>query len=164
MRLSILDLLMIPCWMASEHQHQATDCIYPAPSFQELKIVLKQSTLNKQSVGNRMFCRALPTVHRLEQRIMNNVDNKVGTLTSFGFQCAAFGMPVVRACRWHMANWLTWTSHSAKNNRFTTFLVVHLDALAQASDFRIERRQVVFLCWMQDSNPEGLWNRISQHS
>ena len=36
------------------------------------------------------------------------------------------------------------------------FVVVNFDALAQASDFRIERRQVVFLCWMQDSNPEGL--------
>ena len=31
----------------------------------------------------------------------------------------------------------------------------------QASDFQIERKQVVFLCWMQDSNLEGLWNRIS---
>ena len=41
------------------------------------------------------------------------------------------------------------------------FVVVNFDALAQASDFRIERRQVVFLCWMQDSNPEGLWNPIS---
>ena len=41
------------------------------------------------------------------------------------------------------------------------FDVVNFDALAQASDFRIERRQVVFLCWMQDSNPEGLRNRFS---
>ena len=41
------------------------------------------------------------------------------------------------------------------------YVVVNFDALAQASDFRIERRQVVFLCWMQDSNPEGLWNPIS---
>ena len=40
------------------------------------------------------------------------------------------------------------------------FVVVNFDALAQASDFWIERRQVVFLCWMQDSNPEGLWNPI----
>ena len=29
--------------------------------------------------------------------------------------------------------------------------VVSFDALAQASDFRIKRRQIVFLCWMQDS-------------
>ena len=36
------------------------------------------------------------------------------------------------------------------------FVVVNFDALAQASDFGIERRQVVFLCWRQDSNPEGL--------
>ena len=43
----------------------------------------------------------------------------------------------------------------------TYMFVVHFDALAQASDFRIERRQVVFLCWIQYSNPEGLWNRIS---
>ena len=41
------------------------------------------------------------------------------------------------------------------------FVVVNFDALAQASDFRIERRQVVFLCWEQDSNPGGLWNPIS---
>ena len=40
------------------------------------------------------------------------------------------------------------------------FVVVNFDALAQVSDFRIEKRQVVFLCWMQDSNPEGLWNPI----
>ena len=32
----------------------------------------------------------------------------------------------------------------------------NFDALAQASDFRIERRQVVFLCWEQDSNPGDL--------
>ena len=38
----------------------------------------------------------------------------------------------------------------------TYILVVNFDALAQASDFRIEMRQVVFLCWRQDSNPEGL--------
>ena len=36
------------------------------------------------------------------------------------------------------------------------FVVVNFDALAQASDFRIERRQVVFLCWMQDSKLESL--------
>ena len=36
-----------------------------------------------------------------------------------------------------------------------TFIVVNFDALAQASDIRIERRQVVFLCWRQDSNPSG---------
>ena len=40
------------------------------------------------------------------------------------------------------------------------FVVVNFDALAQASDFRIERRQLVILCRMQDSNPEGLWNPI----
>ena len=42
----------------------------------------------------------------------------------------------------------------------TYMFVVNFDALAQASDFRIERRQVVFLCWEQDSNPGGLWNPI----
>ena len=40
------------------------------------------------------------------------------------------------------------------------FVVVNFDALAQASDFRNERRQLVFLCWEQDSNPGGLWNPI----
>ena len=33
------------------------------------------------------------------------------------------------------------------------FVVVNFDALAQASDIQIERRQVVFFCWMQDLNP-----------
>ena len=51
-----------------------------------------------------------------------------------------------------------WHSHLAL--AIYMLVVVNFDALAQASDFRIERRQVVFLCWMQDSNPEGLWNRI----
>ena len=42
----------------------------------------------------------------------------------------------------------------------TYIFVVNFDALAEASDFRIERRQIVFLCRMQDSNPGGLWNPI----
>ena len=33
------------------------------------------------------------------------------------------------------------------------FVVVNFDALAQASDIQIERRQVVFLCWIQNLNP-----------
>ena len=33
------------------------------------------------------------------------------------------------------------------------FVVVNFDALAQASDIQIERRQVVFFCRMQDLNP-----------
>ena len=33
------------------------------------------------------------------------------------------------------------------------FVVVNFDALAQARDIQIERRQVVFHCWMQDLNP-----------
>ena len=36
------------------------------------------------------------------------------------------------------------------------FVVVNFDALAQASDIRIERRQVAFPCKMQDSNPRSL--------
>ena len=37
----------------------------------------------------------------------------------------------------------------------TYIFVVNFDAQAQASDIRIERRQVVFLCCMQDSNPRS---------
>ena len=44
-----------------------------------------------------------------------------------------------------------WHSHVALAKYM--FVNVNFDALAQASDIRIERRQVVFLCWMQDSNP-----------
>ena len=46
-----------------------------------------------------------------------------------------------------------WHSHLAL--AIYMFVVVNFDALAQASDIRIERRQVVFLCWEQDSNPLG---------
>ena len=46
-----------------------------------------------------------------------------------------------------------WHSHLAL--AIYMFVVVNFDALAQASDIRIERIKVVFLCWMQDSNPSG---------
>ena len=46
-----------------------------------------------------------------------------------------------------------WLSHLAL--AIYMFVVVNFDVLAQGSDFRIERRQVVFLCWMQDSNPRS---------
>ena len=46
---------------------------------------------------------------------------------------------------------ISWLSHLAL--AIYIFVVVHFDALAQASDIQIERRQVVFLCWMQDLNP-----------
>ena len=45
----------------------------------------------------------------------------------------------------------SWLSHLAL--AIYIFVVVSFDALAQASDIQIERRQVVFLCWMQDLNP-----------
>ena len=45
-----------------------------------------------------------------------------------------------------------WLSHLAL--AIYMFVVVNFDALAPASDIRIERRQVVFLCWIQDSNLE----------
>ena len=45
--------------------------------------------------------------------------------------------------------------HSLLALKIYIFVVVNFDAQAQASDFRIERKQVVFLCWKQNSNPEG---------
>ena len=51
-----------------------------------------------------------------------------------------------------------WLSHLAL--AIYMFVVVNFDVLAQASDFQIETRQVVYLCWMQDLN-QGLWNRIT---
>ena len=46
---------------------------------------------------------------------------------------------------------VSWLSHLAL--AIYMFVVVNFDALAQASDIQIERRQVVFLYWMQDLNP-----------
>ena len=48
-----------------------------------------------------------------------------------------------------------WLSHLAL--AMCMFFVVNSDALAQTSDFQIKRRQVVFLCWIQDSNPGSLY-------
>ena len=45
---------------------------------------------------------------------------------------------------------VSWHSHLAL--AIYIFVVFNFDALAQASDIQIERRQVVFLCWMQDWN------------
>ena len=45
---------------------------------------------------------------------------------------------------------VSWRSHLALA---IYIFVVNFDALAQASDIQIERRQVVFLCRMQDLNP-----------
>ena len=46
---------------------------------------------------------------------------------------------------------VSWLSHLTL--AIYIFVVVNFDALAQASDIQIERRQVVFLCRMQDLNP-----------
>ena len=46
---------------------------------------------------------------------------------------------------------VSWLSHLAL--AIYIFVIVNFDALAQASDIQIERRQVVFLCRMQDLNP-----------
>ena len=46
---------------------------------------------------------------------------------------------------------VSWLSHLAL--AIYMFVVVKFDALAQANDIQIERRQVVFLCWKQDWNP-----------
>ena len=45
------------------------------------------------------------------------------------------------------------SGHLANLHSIYIFVVVNFDALAQASDIQIERRQVMFLCWMQDLNP-----------
>ena len=58
-----------------------------------------------------------------------------------------------------------WLSHLAL---VIYMFVVNFDALTQASNFRIERRQVVFLCWMQDSKLGSLRHqfasRLNAHS
>ena len=57
-----------------------------------------------------------------------------------------------------------WLSHLA----LAIYTLVNFDALAQASGLRIERRQVVFLCWMQDSKLGSLRHqfasRLNAHS
>ena len=47
----------------------------------------------------------------------------------------------------------SWLSHLRLE--IYMFAVVNFHALAQESDIRIERRQIIILCWMQDSNPRS---------
>ena len=47
----------------------------------------------------------------------------------------------------------SWLSHLAL--AIYMFVVVNFDALAETSDIRIARRQIIFLCWMHDSNPRS---------
>ena len=51
--------------------------------------------------------------------------------------------------------------HLRYSLRYYIFVVDSFDALTQASDFRIARRQVVFLCWMQDSKLGSLRHQIA---
>ena len=53
-----------------------------------------------------------------------------------------------------------WLSHLAL--AIYMFVVVNFVALAQTSGFRIGRKQIVFLCWMQDSNPGSLEPYLQQ--
>ena len=50
----------------------------------------------------------------------------------------------------------SWLSHLALT--IYVFVVANFNALTQASDFQIKRRQVFFLCWTHDSN-QGLWTK-----
>ena len=68
-------------------------------------------------------------------------------------------------CFWHCKWWFCIYAYAYAHTYVRTYIhtymfVVNFDALAQASNFQIERTQVVFLCWMQDLN-QGLWNQIS---
>ena len=72
---------------------------------------------------------------------------------------------------WRVSILLTWLHCRlafAPGSGVIHVVVVNFDALAQASDIRIWRRQVVFLCWKQDSYlevPRHLTaNRLNAHS
>ena len=54
-----------------------------------------------------------------------------------------------------------WISHLAL--AIYMFALVNCDSLAQANDFRIERRQAVFLCWMQGSDTGSLEPNLHQN-
>ena len=54
-----------------------------------------------------------------------------------------------------------WLSHLALAI-YMFIVVVNFDALAQAGDLRIERGQVVSLCWIQDSYPGSLEPNLQQ--
>ena len=49
-----------------------------------------------------------------------------------------------------------------EQNPIFIFVVVNFDALTQASDIRVERRPVAFLCWMQNSNSGSLEPNLQQ--
>ena len=66
--------------------------------------------------------------------------------------CAVYWNQVLSS--WSSTNYIFIAYLGAASIRCVTvymYVIVNSDALAQASDIRIERRQVVFLCWMQQS-------------
>ena len=58
-------------------------------------------------------------------------------------------------------NTRTHSCHVCMCTHVYMLVVVNFNALPQASDFRVERRQVVFISWMQDSKLGGLRHQIS---
>ena len=102
---------------------------------------------NPESLSNPIFSRLNACWHTdwaIEDQAKKNLNS-----TARPYDQQAFSPPDPTAI---------WYSHLAL--AIYIFVVVNFDALAQASDYRIKGRQFVFLCWMQDSNPEGLWNPI----
>ena len=82
-----------------------------------------------------------------------------GDKLSFSAECGIW----TQGLRHQIASRLNarWQTDWAIEDQAKNIHVCWFDVLALARDFRIDRRQVVFLCWMQDSNTEGVWNRIS---
>ena len=57
----------------------------------------------------------------------------------------------------HFRVWIKSAISFVEGCTYMCVFFIFFYALAQASDFRIERREVVFLCWiLQDSNPGSL--------
>ena len=110
-----------------------------------------ESRIRTQRVSRHLFASRLNACWQTDWAIEDQAKNLNSTARPYDQQ--AFSPPDPTAI---------WHSHLAL--AIYMFVVVNFDALAQASDFRIERRQVVFLCWEQDSNPEGPKTPIRQQT
>ena len=99
-----------------------------------------------ESKGDRLSSSAETRI--LIKRVSDTFSNRKGTscvcLLKAGFQTRGSQTPIRQQTECLLTNRLSYPVSSLKT------------WTRQASDFRIERREVVFLYWILDSNPESL--------
>ena len=94
---------------------------------------------------------------------------KLKTWTQYSVECRIWSWSELKSetsnnqqTEYPLTNRLSYRGSSKNLNSTALAIYMSVDALAQASDLRIERRQVVLLGWMQDSELGSLRHQIAR--